>query len=672
VSSTHPSESTPPVSVWLRWGWIAMVGLALSARLVDALYGPVLRGYDAVAHASYVFFIDLYHGLPFADQGWLYFHPPLHYAVGWLLAQTGSADAFVRGLAMWNGAASIGVALLTAAVVRVGLPRNPWLSLLAFTAVVFLPVHVYASAMPGNELTATLLGTAALATHIGNQRRNEASLGRDAVTGLLAGGALLGKYSGLVPLVAIGAQLALRALRPGLERRARGRLVARMGLILAVAVLVSGAYYARNVAEFGTPLPMKGHRPVLDEFESRQPPGERTWRDLVSISPRLLLDPSPLSPHMLHSIWGTFYAGIWVHLDEGGSNLPPYTTRTLLVVGLLPTALAALGLLLSLRTAWRDPNAHVETTLLLLVAAGLTSFGIFAFATPTFAALKPMYLLNLSAAYGYFLARAVQVLAFSPRLQRAVAATVVLAAVTSAAAYTPGLASMSLEETVQMAAVRSHFGDWEGASAIYRRELDAALRPPDDTESPRLSPFWAWGMLAATELAAGNHREAHALYSESFDRRPQGAGQGGALGRDSPFVVNRLAVATALAGDPARAQRLLDDVVAQERLPEFLVNHAALLARGGDLDAAEAELREALAGIPKLAPALRNLAWVLERRGQPGAPWLRREAGRAARRAPRGYPYGVGDGRGLNTQLFMLVLRGDELDLYRPARARPR
>ena len=654
------------MSSWLRAGWVAAAGLAVLTRLVDALTGPILRGYDAIAHASYAFFLDLYHALPFADQGWLYFHPPLHYAVGWMLAQMGSPEVFVRGLAVWNSAASVGVALLAAAVVRIGLPRHPGLSLLAFTAVAFLPVHVYASPMPGNELTASLLGTAAVVNHLANQRRSAPSLSRDMATGLLAGCALLAKYSGLVPLLAIGAQLALRSVRPGLERRSRARLAARLALIAAVAALVSGAYYARNLTEYGTPLPMKGHRPVLDAFESGQPPGERSWRDLVSISPKLLLDPSPLSPHMLHSIWGTFYAGMWVHLDRAGSNLPVQTTRALLWLGLLPTALAAVGFLLAAGTAWREPDASVDVTLVLLAAGGLAAFVLFVFGTPTFAALKPMYLLNLSAAYGFFIARACAALARWPLAQRAAVGSVTAAAVAAVVAYTPGLALPRAEESVQMAAVRSHFGDWGGARAIYRRELDLALAG----QGEQLNPFWAWGMLAAVELTSGRADEARALYAESFHSRPVGTGGGGILGRASPYAVNRLAVATALAGDRVEARRLLDAALDEARVAELLQNRAALRALDGDLSAAESELREVVEFEPQLAPALGNLAWVLERRGEAGAAAFRDEARRASRRPPRGYPYGVGDGRGLNTQIFMLELRGGDLALYRPDRAR--
>ena len=42
-----------------------------------------------------------------------------------------------------------------------------------------------------------------------------------------------------------------------------------------------------------------------------------------------------------------------------------------------------------------------------------------------------------------------------------------------------------------------------------------------------------------------------------------------------------------------------------------------------------------------------------------------------AREAPRGFPYGIGNGIGLGSRRFTLILDGDRLALYRPARIMP-
>src|SRR5262247_1421234 len=108
-------------AVWLA-AWCAALGVAAGVRLWDALGGPLLWGYDAWGHVAYALFLDLYRAVPWADQGWSYFHPPLHYAVGWALAQGGSGELLVRGLAVAGSVASLATAALAASVVRAMAP----------------------------------------------------------------------------------------------------------------------------------------------------------------------------------------------------------------------------------------------------------------------------------------------------------------------------------------------------------------------------------------------------------------------------------------------------------------------------------------------------------------------------------------------------------------------
>ena len=92
--------------------WCLAIATAVGVRAWNAFEGPLLWGYDAWGHVAYVLFLDLHRAVPFADQGWSYFHPPLHYAIGWPLAKLGSSEVLLRGLAVWGGAASLVVAWL--------------------------------------------------------------------------------------------------------------------------------------------------------------------------------------------------------------------------------------------------------------------------------------------------------------------------------------------------------------------------------------------------------------------------------------------------------------------------------------------------------------------------------------------------------------------------------
>ena len=99
-------------------GWCVSVAGAAGVRVWNAVFGPLFYGYDAWGHISYVFFLDMYRSIPYADQGWSYFHPPLHYLFGWALMQAGNPKVLVVGLSLLGGAASLGVAALAIGPIR--------------------------------------------------------------------------------------------------------------------------------------------------------------------------------------------------------------------------------------------------------------------------------------------------------------------------------------------------------------------------------------------------------------------------------------------------------------------------------------------------------------------------------------------------------------------------
>jgi len=644
----------------MRALWFAVVGIACISRIVQVwlLAGP--RGYDAWGHVSYVLFLDLYRAVPYADQGWSYFHPPLHYLFGWLLAQSGNPYVLARGLPLLASAASLAVAWLAAALVRRTLPQQPLLPLLAFIAVAFLPVHVVVSTMPGNEMLATLLGSAAVALFIANSARAAPRLSLDAGTGGLAGLALLTKFSALIPLLAIEATLCfvlVRGVHPPM------RLLARMAVIAGLALAISGPYYARNVEEFGTPFELSRDGPLVSGIESGQPPGERSWRDYLNLPPRLFVDPDLSAEHLIHSVWGSVYLSTWTEDAPGRA-----WARTLAFAGLIPTVLFVVGLVRSLRRAWRDPSSGVDATLGILALGGLAAFAIFAWRVPIWSALKGSYLLNLSLPYGVFVACAAAELpgGFAAALRRLAAAAVVIAALVAVVSMQLTLLRSNPGENALMAALHAHYGNYDAAREILDAEIDrysgGALRP-------------GWGaamieMRSVVDLQAGNSAAALGGYFRAL--KVSGSRDSPHLApASSPLRFNHSAVCAALTGYLEHAQGLLDQALAEAPLAEPLVNRAALRALAGDLTGAEADLRLALELNPALPPAWSNLVWVQTRSGRVQQASRTREiAARFATQAPRGFPYGIGNGFHLNQRRFMLELRGDDIELYRPLRSR--
>ncbi|MCH2173408.1 tetratricopeptide repeat protein [Myxococcota bacterium] len=644
----------------IRVGWAVAIAAATTSRVAYAFLQPGPSGYDAFAHIAYVLFLDTYQSVPLADQGWSYFHPPVHYALGWLLAQWGSGDVLIRGLSLLSGAASLGVAGLAADVTGRALGKKTPFPLLAFVSVAFLPPHLYSSPMPGNELTATFFGGAAVALFLANTGRKAPSRGRDAGVGTLAGLALLTKFSGLIPLLAILAALTWQYL---VSRTTTREFAIRVGIIAGLAFGLSAPYYARNTVEFGTPFAMSRTFPLVAAIENEQPPGERSLVDFIQVPTRLFSDPRPMSDHLVHSVWGTVYARTWAE-----KVADPDLRRALVLAGVIPTIVILLGFVRSLQAIRRERDALIDVTLVLLAMGSVAAFAIFAWRVPIFSALKASYMLNLSLPVGLFIARAAAnpPLLWNGARRWLIPSLVVATSVFVTLAYMPRLPREP--KNPAMGVVHAHFGEYDAARETligsYERSKQSVLRAQARETGSLLSIQEA---LAAIELQAGRPQAARELYLElTRKERP-----------NSPIVaptdqlLSSAAVASALAGAEIEAFGLLDAAQRSGDFAEALVNRGALWAKRGNLERAQSDLRRAIALNPTLAAAHANLAWVLDHRQETaGARASRKQADELSQQTPRDFPYGVGNGIGLGARRFLLVFEGDALSLHRPGRTR--
>ena len=650
-----------------RWvllaGWGVAVGLAVGVRLWNALAGPRMWGYDAWGHVAYALFLDLYRAVPWADQGWSYFHPPLHYLIGWVLAQGGSGELLVRGLAVAGSVASLATAALAASVVRAMAPERPALALVGFGAVAFLPVHFFLSPMPGNELSESFLTAASLAALVANERRARPTLAGAALVGALGGLALLTKFSGLLALGVACASLAARAALRGAWSAPPREAAARAAVVAAVGLAIAAPYYARNLAAFGTPFQLSRDYPLVAAVEREQPPGRRGALDYLRFPPAAFTDPNPLAPHLLGSVWASVYLNVWADTyresdveraleAERGERR---STSFMALLGLAPTGLAGLGAALAARDARRGRRREVALPLALQAAASLAAFVVFSWRVPLWSALKASYLLGLSLPFAAALARGVEAAldVRSRALRACVVATLACVALASSAVATAGLVLPRRADAPAMGAVHFYFGELDGARRIYGRLIAGARHPVPWLDN-----------LAAVEIAAGNPGLGRRLLARAVELER-------AAGREDPYRRGRLAVAMALDADPAGALGLLDELLAGDPLPELLANRGAIRAAQGDLAGAEADLTLALAREPAQLPAWLDLARVLEARGDAsGAEQARSEAAHRACVAPRRYPYGVGTGEVLEWGVArrpLLLWEGEGLRVAPPA-----
>jgi tetratricopeptide (TPR) repeat protein len=213
-------------------------------------------GFDAQWHLNYIRYLQDNRTLPLADAGWEMHQPPLYYLLtAGLLSLCGiaashpSALVILRLFGLATGLASL--ALVTASL-RLLFPGSQRRQLAGLVLAAFLPVHLYLSLHITNEALLTTLVTAGMYVTLRIMAQEEASLSSYSLLGLLLGGALLTKITALVVAGTVVLVLAGRLIVHG--QRSLMAWVRSLGVVLVLALLVSGWHYVRVWAHFGTPL----------------------------------------------------------------------------------------------------------------------------------------------------------------------------------------------------------------------------------------------------------------------------------------------------------------------------------------------------------------------------------------------------------------------------------
>ena len=208
LSAVTVASSCRRGTEWL-WGtlFLALVGVAM--RVHNAFALPKHWGFDANFNWEYIELLTRSWALPAPDDGWSMGHPPFFYYAAALLAR-GMDPASVESISIAIRLASSGVGIVAvgAAVwLLVGFdPEGRRRAFLAAGLMLLLPVHVYMSAMLGEEILATsLLSLAVMGVAVDLVRRPalRRALWRAAVWGLVAGLAFLTKLSGVLGIAAV-------------------------------------------------------------------------------------------------------------------------------------------------------------------------------------------------------------------------------------------------------------------------------------------------------------------------------------------------------------------------------------------------------------------------------------------------------------------------------------
>ncbi len=315
-----------------RVRWVVLLGwVVLAANNIMKV--PLATGYDVDAHYQYIRYLAEHLRLPPADGGWQFFQAPLYYIVSAALERLGIGPHGLRIVPLLCGMA---IAELSYRAARTVFPGRGDLHAVAVAVGGLLPVNLYMAQVVSNEPTAAaaagvvVCATLALVADPTTVRSNRHLVGLGGAMGI----AWLTKVSGLVWTLPVAAVVATLLA----QQRAVAKDWARAAVVPAVALLVSGWYFAKNLVEVGRPF-----------FRESSVQASQWWQDPGYRVPSNLYEFGHVFARPIYnglgSVWDSLYGSLWGNGIPSGQ--PPWNFGLMgagLWLGLIPTALACAGI----------------------------------------------------------------------------------------------------------------------------------------------------------------------------------------------------------------------------------------------------------------------------------------------------------------------------------------
>lgn len=395
---------------WLTLGGLTMLWLGPLAIRAKQL--PVDAGFDAFGHLDYIRFILNTHTIPLATDGWSMYHPPLfHLLAAWLLEFIGrgldGAQALdpARAIPLICGIAHITVA---AVMTRKLFPGTSTRLALATLMAGIIPMNIYVSMYISNESPSAFFAGCAILGTVWMLMAPQTSARMSLATGVCMGMALLTKFTALllVPVACffVGAKVLLA------EKKSFSRAMGSALLMLVGALVVSGWYYVRNVAEFGYPMVVNWDLPG-------KPAALLQWPGFHTPAYYLAFGEALRHPYFsgFHSFWDGIYSTFWGDGYLAGES----TLRTRLpiwnyhfmsstyLLALPATVLGCIGALRAMVMALKDANLRVRLALsflLAITAVVLSATAYYTLKVPVYSTVKAFYGLMLLGPLAVFLA----------------------------------------------------------------------------------------------------------------------------------------------------------------------------------------------------------------------------------------------------------------------------
>lgn len=348
------------------WQWLLLLGLAL-LQAWNFTRLPDTQGMDMLSHVDYVDYILQRHALPFANEGWQLFQPPLTYLIA-AAAETlrefaAPAVAPLDLLRTQTLAYSLVAAWAACRACALAFDRAGTAAA-AMVPAAFLPVGIYMAPAFSNEPLAGMFGALLVLEAVRLLKSARVAPWSVARIGVWLGLGLLSKPSLVLLLPALLALLGWRAYRSaGWAGAARA-----LGAVLALALAICGWWYARNMLHFG--------RPFIGGWEAGrgidwwQYPGFRVPEHWLRFGEALA---RPIYSG-LDSFWDSVYSTLWLDGALSGhlylNQSPPWNYRVMVTLALLALPLTAAIAWGAARALWR-PASGLERGLAWFACANL-------------------------------------------------------------------------------------------------------------------------------------------------------------------------------------------------------------------------------------------------------------------------------------------------------------
>jgi hypothetical protein len=374
------------------WQWLLLLGVAL-LHAWNFTRLPDTQGMDMLRHVEYVDYILERHALPFAEEGWQLFQPPLTYLIAAagesLRAFAAPAVAPLDLLRAQTLAYSLVAAWAACRACALAFDRAGTAAA-AMVLAAFLPVNLYMAPAFSNEPLAGMFGALLVLEAVRLWQSARLAPSNVARIGIWLGLGLLSKPSLVLLLPPLLVLLGWRAYRSAGWAGA----VRAVGAVLALALALGGWWYGRNILHSGRPF-VGGWEPGRG-IDWWQYPGFRVPEHWLRFGEALV---RPIYAG-LDSFWDSIYSTLWLDGALSGQlymdHAPPWDYRFMVTLALLALPLTAAIGWGAVRALWRPASAGerglagfacASLALLLMAMAGM--YG----KVPAFSPGKGSYLL---------------------------------------------------------------------------------------------------------------------------------------------------------------------------------------------------------------------------------------------------------------------------------------